>query len=327
MSYRVRALVQACPAFNRAGPRRDVLMALADRASDDGTGAWPSINRLCSDSGWARRTVINARAWLEREGWIVRVGRRSCRGGYTIDWRIDLARLTGAEVVHVVHHLDTEPVHSAGAARAPLSSASGAPEPIHKPILESPLPPQGGVGSGFAESTKGQGSGSEPFGAKAAGPGPSRRRTHGRTERRPSLAGEKPENSGVVRLHRASKVDERNVAAAFDELWTHWARKDQHLRSARKLAERVYVRKIRRGADPIAVLNAAKAFLASPATREYGRFMPTLQAWLREERWADRSPPPARKDERAEREQFWREWGIWDPKWGPHPERRSAMAA
>lgn len=55
---------------------RLVLLALADRASDDGTGAWPSVDTLARDARISRRSVQRCLRELEASGAIATTGTR-----------------------------------------------------------------------------------------------------------------------------------------------------------------------------------------------------------------------------------------------------------
>lgn len=54
--------------------RRLVLIVLADKANDDGTGAWPSINTIAHEARLSRRATIYALQRLEEDEQIVRDG-------------------------------------------------------------------------------------------------------------------------------------------------------------------------------------------------------------------------------------------------------------
>lgn len=53
-----------------------VLLYLADRASDDGTGAWPSVSTICKVTEFRERSVRNALTYLEAHGFILRGDQR-----------------------------------------------------------------------------------------------------------------------------------------------------------------------------------------------------------------------------------------------------------
>jgi biotin operon repressor len=66
-----------------------VLLAMADHARDDGTGCYPSIDRLAKKSSLSRRGVQKIMRRLEQEGWIV--PSKVSKGRLTTEYRITLA--------------------------------------------------------------------------------------------------------------------------------------------------------------------------------------------------------------------------------------------
>jgi hypothetical protein len=62
-----------------------VLLALADHASDDGEGAYPSVTRLCKKTSMSRGTVCNAIKALRHHGYILYEGESKLHtNNYTI---------------------------------------------------------------------------------------------------------------------------------------------------------------------------------------------------------------------------------------------------
>ncbi len=62
-------LQKAARASATRGPRdRAVLLILADRANDQGTDCWPSVESIAADTGYAKRTVRYALRSLEAAG-------------------------------------------------------------------------------------------------------------------------------------------------------------------------------------------------------------------------------------------------------------------
>ena len=66
--------------------RKQIIMFLADKASDDGSGIW------CS-KGTIQRTIID----FLREGILIETGRRHCKNGYTVIYRIVLERVAALD--------------------------------------------------------------------------------------------------------------------------------------------------------------------------------------------------------------------------------------
>lgn len=54
--------------------RRLVLLVLADKANDDGTGCWPSVATIAEQARLSERAVQYALRQLEEDGQIVRAG-------------------------------------------------------------------------------------------------------------------------------------------------------------------------------------------------------------------------------------------------------------
>jgi hypothetical protein len=70
--------------------RKAVLMFMAACASDDGTGIWTSKQNMADDLEMGKRTVQVCIDDLAKDGLIAEVGRRSCRNGFTVEYRINL---------------------------------------------------------------------------------------------------------------------------------------------------------------------------------------------------------------------------------------------
>jgi hypothetical protein len=75
--------------------RKAVLIAMADRASDDGSGIWASQATLAATAECSERALRNALADLEEEGLIAREDDASQR---TVTWRINVTALDALPV-------------------------------------------------------------------------------------------------------------------------------------------------------------------------------------------------------------------------------------
>lgn len=73
--------------------RKALLVLLADKASDDGSGIWASKNTMAKELCCSRRAVIKTLKEFAEEGLINEVGKRECAAGYTVEYRIDVAKL------------------------------------------------------------------------------------------------------------------------------------------------------------------------------------------------------------------------------------------
>ena len=79
--------------------RKAVMVLLADKASDDGSGIWASKQRMADELCASKQTVLNALKSLIEDGLIVEAGRRKCANGYTIEYAINVEKLEAASLV------------------------------------------------------------------------------------------------------------------------------------------------------------------------------------------------------------------------------------
>lgn len=91
MSNEVSAIAQKRKAGSPA--KKLVLMYLADRASDDGSGVWTSKAHIAADTELSKRTVQNAMNDFEEMGLIEKTGKKPCQHGFTYEYRIDISVL------------------------------------------------------------------------------------------------------------------------------------------------------------------------------------------------------------------------------------------
>lgn len=73
--------------------RKAILLAMADRANDDGSDVWVSKTRIAAETEWARSTVITTMQALERDGLITVVAKRSGRRGYTLIYKMSVSKI------------------------------------------------------------------------------------------------------------------------------------------------------------------------------------------------------------------------------------------
>lgn len=88
MSNEVAGLVQK----RRLGgaTRKAIMMYLADRASDDGSGIWTSKAHIAADTEFAKRSIVSVIGSFEEEGLLEKTGTRKCQNGFTFEYRIVL---------------------------------------------------------------------------------------------------------------------------------------------------------------------------------------------------------------------------------------------
>lgn len=68
--------------------RKAVLLYMADKAADDGSGIWTSKANIARDLELSRRAVQIAIAELIRDGLVSEAGQRDCKHGYTVEYSI-----------------------------------------------------------------------------------------------------------------------------------------------------------------------------------------------------------------------------------------------
>lgn len=70
--------------------RKQIIMFLADRASDDGSGIWGAKGTIARHTELGDTTVKRAISEFLAEGILVETGHHPCVNGYTAIYRIDL---------------------------------------------------------------------------------------------------------------------------------------------------------------------------------------------------------------------------------------------
>ena len=84
--------------------RKQIIMFLADKASDDGSGVYCSKGYIARHTELGGSTVKRVVSEFVAEGILVETGSRRCTNGYTIVYRIDLATVELLDPVKVVEH-------------------------------------------------------------------------------------------------------------------------------------------------------------------------------------------------------------------------------
>ena len=79
--------------------RKAVMVLLADKASDDGSGIWASKQRMADEICASKQTVISVLKGLIEDGLIYEVGQRRCANGYTVEYSIDTVALEALPLV------------------------------------------------------------------------------------------------------------------------------------------------------------------------------------------------------------------------------------
>ncbi len=92
----------SCPSVNAWA----MLIAMANRADDDGNGVWESIPSLGRMSGMNRRTAFRAKSELEKAGIVAWTGRWHANGHRqpTKEYSLDLGKVSGLEEMVTEQH-------------------------------------------------------------------------------------------------------------------------------------------------------------------------------------------------------------------------------
>ncbi|WP_299147223.1 TIR domain-containing protein [uncultured Tateyamaria sp.] len=77
--------------------RKQIIMFLADKASDDGSGIWCSKGTIQRHTELGETTVKRTIRDFLKEGILVETGARTCKNGFTVVYRIDLAKVEALE--------------------------------------------------------------------------------------------------------------------------------------------------------------------------------------------------------------------------------------
>ena len=80
--------------------RKQIIMFLADKASDDGSGIWCSKGTIQRHTELGETTIKRTVREFLKEGIPVETGARTCKNGFTVVYRIDLAKVEALEPVH-----------------------------------------------------------------------------------------------------------------------------------------------------------------------------------------------------------------------------------
>lgn len=119
--------------------KKAILMYMADKASDDGSGIWVSKSNMAADLEMTDRAVRIHIKDMIAMGIVSESGQRQCRSGYTIDYSINL---------NIIHAL--QPTRSTPERGSPLNDIQPhpcmtfTPTPERgsgKPSIEPPLEP------------------------------------------------------------------------------------------------------------------------------------------------------------------------------------------
>ena len=122
--------------------RKQIIMFLADKASDDGSGIWCSKGTIQRHTELGETTVKRTIRDFLKEGILVETGARGCKNGFTVVYRIDLARIEALELTaepDIETGATVDPVRTGPGTGATVAGVPGPPRPpnhpktIHKP--------------------------------------------------------------------------------------------------------------------------------------------------------------------------------------------------
>ncbi|MCZ4352677.1 hypothetical protein O4H61_09165 [Roseovarius aestuarii] len=103
--------------------RKAVLLYMAGRASDDGSGVWSSKPRMARELEFTKNSILKAVRELICMGLISEVGKRPCSSGHTIVYNLNLQSITALEPtdcqieslpvnIEVSHHRGVQKMHA-----------------------------------------------------------------------------------------------------------------------------------------------------------------------------------------------------------------------
>ena len=122
--------------------RKQIIMFLADKASDDGSGIWCSKGTIQRHTELSESTVKRTVIDFLREGILIETGRRHCKNGYTVIYRIALERVAAMETTaepDIETGVTVNPVQPEPGTGSTVAGVRGSrwtpnhPKTIHKP--------------------------------------------------------------------------------------------------------------------------------------------------------------------------------------------------
>jgi hypothetical protein len=122
--------------------RKQIIMFLADKASDDGSGIWCSKATIQRHTELSESTVKRTIIDFLQEGILIETGRRHCKNGYTVIYRIVPERVAAMETTaepDIVTGVTVNPVQPEPGTGSTVAGVRGSrwtpnhPKTIHKP--------------------------------------------------------------------------------------------------------------------------------------------------------------------------------------------------
>jgi hypothetical protein len=124
--------------------RKQIIMFLADKASDDGSGIWCSKGTIQRHTELSESTVKRTIIDFLQEGILIETGRRHCKNGYTVIYRIVPERVAAMETTaepDIVTGVTVNPVQPEPGTGSTVAGVRGSrwtpnhPKTIHKPPM------------------------------------------------------------------------------------------------------------------------------------------------------------------------------------------------
>jgi len=112
--------------------KKAILMYMADKASDDGSGIWVSKGNMAADLEMSSRAVRQHIKEMLAMGVLKVTGQKECRHGYTIDYQINLQIVSQLPSTRPPLN-DVHPYHGMTFSPTP---AHGSPKPSEEPSNE-----------------------------------------------------------------------------------------------------------------------------------------------------------------------------------------------
>ena len=118
--------------------QKSILMYMADKASDDGSGIWVSKKNMAADLEMAIRTLQTNIRDMVSDGIITEAGQKKHKNGYTVDYTINLERVGTLQNTREYHAVAAplQEMHPYPRRSCTPTPASAAPKPSLEPSIE-----------------------------------------------------------------------------------------------------------------------------------------------------------------------------------------------
>ncbi len=141
--------------------RKSVMVLLADKASDDGSGIYASKQTMADELCCSKQTVIDTIKGFIAEGLVVEIGHRRNDNGYTVEYGINVEVLEAVPLVNC--HANRQSKRLTGKPAGPVNEADATGQPAGpKPSKNPPIKqtqaahclPDGWMPDDFGNGTK-----------------------------------------------------------------------------------------------------------------------------------------------------------------------------